>query len=137
MRQSVMRTELVHEAGTGIDPIGLRVSNLERSKAFFSKASAPLGYTLLLEQEISGAGFGTGGKPDFWIKRGEVSRRVHVAIASSNRATVAAFYAVGVAAGDRSDGAPDLRPEYHPSSYGAFVLNPDGSSVEAICHSAG
>jgi catechol 2,3-dioxygenase-like lactoylglutathione lyase family enzyme len=61
----------------------------------------------------------------------------HVAIAASDRATVAAFHAAALAAGGRDNGAPGLRPEYHPNYYGAFVLDPDGNNIEAVCHLPG
>ena len=74
------------------------------------------------------------GKPDFWIKQGDSPRPIHVALASLDRAGVDAFYEAGIAAGGESDGPPGLRPEYHPNYYGAFVLDPDGNSIEAVCH---
>ena len=117
-----------------IDHLGLRVADVARSKAFFTAALAPLGYTLLFEHEISGAGFGANGKPDFWIQRGDAPSPIHVALASPDRATVDAFHEAAIAAGGSCDGPPGLRPQYHPTYYGAFVIDPDGNSIEAVCH---
>jgi catechol 2,3-dioxygenase-like lactoylglutathione lyase family enzyme len=117
-----------------IDHINLLVSDIERSKRFFQEALSPLGYELLMEHRISGAGFGQAGKPDFWIKQGELSSAIHVAFASPDRATVDAFHDAAIAAGGRDNGPPGLRPEYHSTYYGAYVLDPDGNNIEAVCH---
>jgi catechol 2,3-dioxygenase-like lactoylglutathione lyase family enzyme len=117
-----------------LDHVGLVVSDYQRSKAFFEHALSPLGYTLLMEHDISGGGFGKGGKPDFFIKQGDASAPVHIAFASDDRSTVDAFYQAVISSGGRANGAPGLRPEYHPSYYGAFVLDPDGNNIEAVCH---
>lgn len=120
-----------------IDHVGLRVSDYERSKAFYVAALAPLGYGLVMELREAGphAGFGSGGKPDFWIGKGKGSTAgAHVAFAASDRATVRAFYEAALAAGASDNGPPGLRPQYHPAYYGAFVLDPDGHNVEAVCH---
>jgi catechol 2,3-dioxygenase-like lactoylglutathione lyase family enzyme len=117
-----------------IDHVGLGVSDLDASKAFYLQALRPLGYQLLMERDGS-AGFGADGKPDFWVHVNRpLSGPVHVAIASPDRATVDAFHAAGLAAGGRDNGAPGLRPHYHQEYYGAFVLDPDGNNVEAVCH---
>jgi catechol 2,3-dioxygenase-like lactoylglutathione lyase family enzyme len=128
-----------------IDHIGFAVSDYERSKAFYAKALAPLGYSLI--REVSGednpskfpaAGFGTGGKPDFWIGgEGGLEHPLHVAIAVEDRAMVDAFHRAALAAGGKDHGAPGLRPHYHANYYAAFVLDPDGHNVEAVCHSPG
>jgi catechol 2,3-dioxygenase-like lactoylglutathione lyase family enzyme len=117
-----------------IDHIGLSVSDYELSKAFYRAALAPLGYTLV--KEVPGAaGFGEARKPDFWIGKGAATApRVHVALQASDRATVRAFYEAALAAGAKDNGPPGLRPEYHPDYYGAFVLDPDGHNIEAVCH---
>jgi predicted lactoylglutathione lyase len=81
------------------------------------------------------AGFGADGKPDFWISPSPTNP-VHVAILAAARASVDAFYNAAIAAGGRDNGAPGLRPEYHPNYYGAFVSDPDGHNVEAVCHGA-
>ncbi len=117
-----------------IDHINLLVSDIERSKRFFQEALSPLGYELLMEHRISGAGFGQAGKPDFWIKKGVLSSAIHVAFASPDRATVDAFHDAATAAGGCDNGPPGLRPEYHSTYYGAYVLDPDGNNIEAVCN---
>jgi catechol 2,3-dioxygenase-like lactoylglutathione lyase family enzyme len=125
-----------------IDHVGFPVSDYARSKAFYEQALAPLGYVLVMEvtaeQTGSGspaAGFGAGGKPDFWIGgEGKLNGVLHVAIVARDRAAVDAFHRAALAAGGRDNGPPGLRPHYHPSYYGAFVLDPDGHNIEAVCH---
>jgi catechol 2,3-dioxygenase-like lactoylglutathione lyase family enzyme len=125
-----------------IDHIGFSVADFERAKAFYSKALAPLGYTLIMEvpaEKTEGghaaAGFGIGQKPDFWIAgEGKLPKPLHVAIVTKERASVDAFYRAALAAGGKDNGAPGLRPHYHPNYYGAFVLDPDGHNIEAVCH---
>jgi catechol 2,3-dioxygenase-like lactoylglutathione lyase family enzyme len=117
-----------------IDHVGLGVSDLEQSKAFYQQALRPLGYQLLMERDGS-AGLGRNAKPDFWIHANRpLSGPTHVAIASPDRATVHAFHAAGLAAGGRDNGPPGPRPHYHQHYYGAFVLDPDGNNIEAVCH---
>jgi len=117
-----------------IDHVGLGVSDLEHSKAFYQQALRPLGYQLLMERDGS-AGLGRNAKPDFWIHANRpVSGPTHVAIASPDRATVDAFYVAGLAAGGRDNGPPGPRPHYHRDYYGAFILDPDGNNIEAVCH---
>jgi catechol 2,3-dioxygenase-like lactoylglutathione lyase family enzyme len=124
-----------------IDHIGFSVSNFARAKAFYIEALAPLGYSLIMEvtqddhPDQSAAGFGANGKPDFWIgSEGALNKPVHIAIAAKDRATVEAFYKAALAAGGRDNGAPGIRAHYHPNYYGAFVLDPDGHNIEAVCH---
>lgn len=119
-----------------LDHIGIRVSDYERSKRFFEAALRPLGYKLIFEHAISGAGFGRSAKPAFWIKAGPPSPSLHIAFASDERAGVDGFYEAAIAASGRDNGGPGLRPEYHASYYGAFVLDPDGHNIEAVCHGA-
>jgi catechol 2,3-dioxygenase-like lactoylglutathione lyase family enzyme len=119
-----------------LDHIGLNVSDIERSKAFYLQALAPLGYSVFREWE-TGAGFGTD-RPDFWIHtRGRPATEVHVCFRSPDRATVDAFYEAAIGAGGTDNGPPGLRPHYHEQYYGAFVLDPDGNNVEAVCHTPG
>jgi catechol 2,3-dioxygenase-like lactoylglutathione lyase family enzyme len=126
-----------------IDHIGFSVSDYARAKAFYEQALAPLGYGLVMEvtaQETGAlvAGFGRGGKPDFWIgDEGRLELPVHVAFLADDRPTVNAFYRAAIAAGGKDNGAPGLRPHYHPNYYGAFVLDPDGHNIEAVCHAPG
>jgi len=123
-----------------IDHIGLRVSDYPKSKAFYQKALAPLGYELIMEFgpeagiDYQGAGFGAKGKPDFWIGRGQGNGPMHVAFVAADRKTVDAFHSAALAAGGKDNGGPGLREQYHPTYYGAFVLDPDGNNVEAVCH---
>jgi catechol 2,3-dioxygenase-like lactoylglutathione lyase family enzyme len=123
-----------------IDHIGFSVSDYARAKAFYERALAPLGYKLVMEVTAQdtgqpAAGFGSGGKPDFWIGgEGGLNGTLHIAIAADDRGTVDAFYRAAITAGGRDNGAPGLCPQYHPNYYGAFVLDPDGHNVEAVCH---
>lgn len=124
-----------------IDHTGVSVSDFARSKAFYQQALAPLGYVLMMEfpASVTGgtdvAGFGEPPKPDFWISRGTPNQPpIHIAFRAASRALVDAFYQAAMAAGGRDNGAPGLRPHYHPDYYGAFVLDPDGHNVEAVCH---
>lgn len=124
-----------------IDHTGVTVSDFTASKAFYEKALAPIGYAKLMElpASVTGhtdvAGFGEPPKPDFWISRGNPNQPpIHVAFRVASRALVDAFHAAALAAGGRDNGAPGLRPHYHPHYYGAFVLDPDGHNVEAVCH---
>jgi len=123
-----------------IDHMSLPVSDYARAKAFYVAALAPLGYGLIMEvqqtqNDSPAAGFGADGKPDFWIGgEGALNKPVHVAISAKDRATVDAFHAAAIAAGGRDNGAPGIRAHYHPNYYGAFVLDPDGHNIEAVCH---
>ena len=117
-----------------IDHLSLPVSDYEQSKLFFQAALEPLGHTLLMEHPISGGGFGSDGKPSFWIKQGGPTATVHVAFSSRDRATVDEFYDTAISLGATCNGPPGLRPEYHPTYYGAFVLDADGNNIEAVCH---
>lgn len=124
-----------------IDHTGLVVSDFARSKAFYQAALAPLGYSLLMElpTAVTGgrnvAGFGEPPKPDFWISNGSPNKPpLHIAFRVSRRAAVDAFYQAALVAGGQDNGAPGPRPHYHPNYYGAFVLDPDGHNIEAVCH---
>ena len=119
-----------------IDHIGISVRDLERSIAFYTKVLAPLGYELVMKWE-SFAGFGVAGKPDFWIDGREPPKATnHVAFRAAGRAQVRAFYEAALASGAKDNGAPGPRPHYHEHYYGAFVLDPDGHNIEAVCHEA-
>jgi catechol 2,3-dioxygenase-like lactoylglutathione lyase family enzyme len=118
-----------------IDHISYAVNNYETSREFFKKALAPLGYELIHEMEGKAGGFGVGGKPDFWIFEGEVPKtRIHLAFRGDTRKHVEAFYEAAIAAGGEDNGKPGLRPHYHPNYFGAFVIDPDGHNIEAVCH---
>jgi len=124
-----------------IDHMGMPVSDLARATAFYLEALKPLGIGMILqvsaEQTGNGAavGFGAQGKPFFWIGEGSPpDSHVHVAFTAQSRADVDAFYQAALAAGGKDNGAPGLRPHYHANYYGAFVLDPDGNNIEAVCH---
>lgn len=126
-----------------IDHIGLGVSDFSRSKSFYAAALKPLGISIVMEfsegeiGDDAHCGFGRGEKPFFWIASGAPrSGPLHVAFTAPDRATVDRFHTAALAAGGRDNGAPGLRPHYHPDYYGAFVLDPDGNNVEAVCHAA-
>ena len=119
-----------------IDHVGLNVRDYAVSKRFYEQALRPLGYELLRQFEARAGGFGAG-RPDFWVREGKPLGSAHVAFSSPDRATVDAFHAAALAAGGRDNGAPDLRPHYHEHYYGAFVLDPDGNNIEAVCHGMG
>ncbi len=117
-----------------IDHTGIQVSNLARSIAFYERVLAPLGYTLIMQLEQH-AGFGVGGKPDFWLDgRKAPSDSIHIAFRAKGRAEVRAFYEAALAAGGTDNGAPGVRAQYHPDYYGGFVNDPDGHNIEAVCH---
>mgnify|MGYP003954492741 CR=1 FL=1 len=126
-----------------LDHVGFKVSDIARSRAFYDAVLAPLGYTLVMEvtPQMTGTdaehlGYGVDGKPDFWIGNGGPATRngLHVAIVAPNRAAVDAFHRAALAAGATDNGAPGLRPHYHPNYYGAFVIDPDGHNLEAVSH---
>ncbi len=117
-----------------IDHVGLKVKDVKRSLAFYAKALEPLGYKVLSEYE-GGAGLSAGESPDFWIGEGEPPKPgIHIAFAGKKRVQVDRFHAAALKAGGRDNGAPGIRKDYHPHYYGAFVFDPDGNNVEAVCH---
>jgi catechol 2,3-dioxygenase-like lactoylglutathione lyase family enzyme len=119
-----------------LDHLGLDVTDYERSKAFYERALAPLGIELIMEPVPGVGGFGDGGKPYFWVgRRGRAAQKgVHVAFAAASREQVDAFHSAALEAGATDNGGPGVREIYHPDYYGAFVLDPDGNNVEAVCH---
>jgi catechol 2,3-dioxygenase-like lactoylglutathione lyase family enzyme len=127
-----------------IDHTGVVVSDFEKSKAFYTAALAPINYSLLMQfpASVTGrtdvAGFGEAGKPDFWIHNGTPNQPpIHIAFRVNARALVDAFYQAAMQAGGTDNGPPGIRAHYHPNYYGAFVLDPDGHNIEAVCHEAG
>jgi catechol 2,3-dioxygenase-like lactoylglutathione lyase family enzyme len=123
-----------------LDHIGFSTPDLQRLRDFYDKALAPLGIRCLMEvtAEMTGGdaflGYGKE-RPQFWIGTGDRhAPGIHIAFAADDRATVDAFYHAALAAGGRDNGPPGLRPHYHPDYYGAFVLDPDGHNIEAVCH---
>jgi catechol 2,3-dioxygenase-like lactoylglutathione lyase family enzyme len=123
-----------------IDHIGIGVTDYTKSRAFYDKALAPLGIALVMEvtAEQTGdepaAGYGENGKPYFWVAPAKQIARIHVAFTATTRAAVDVFHKAVLAAGGTDNGAPGVRPHYHPNYYGAFVLDPDGHNIEAVCH---
>jgi catechol 2,3-dioxygenase-like lactoylglutathione lyase family enzyme len=127
-----------------IDHTGVTVSDYHKSKAFYSATLGAIGYALLLEfpAAVAGtdvAGFGEAPKPDFWIYQATAEKpahqqTIHFAFRVASRALVDAFYQAGLTAGGADNGAPGLRPHYHQNYYGAFVKDPDGHNIEAVCH---
>lgn len=125
-----------------LDHLGFTVADYPRSRAFYERTLAPLGYGVVMEITrtmsggYEGCGFGPPGKPAFWVGvgTGEPGRGMHIAFAASTRTDVDAFYAAAIGAGGQDNGPPGLRPHYHPDYYGAFVIDPDGHNVEAVCH---
>lgn len=123
-----------------IDHTGITVSDFEASKAFYDKAMAPLGASLLyvVPAEFTGGskvgGYGRD-RPVFWLHEATpTGPGRHYAFTARSRAEVDAFHAAAVAAGGKDNGAPGLRPHYHANYYGAFVFDPDGNNIEAVCH---
>jgi catechol 2,3-dioxygenase-like lactoylglutathione lyase family enzyme len=123
-----------------IDHITFGVSDFDRSTRFYDQAFAPLGvkrlFTLPPERSggVSMTGYGDQ-RPWFWIAEHDATRgKLHVAIRAEDHAAVDAFYKAAIAAGGKDNGPPGLRPQYHPDYYGAFVFDPDGHNIEAVCH---
>jgi catechol 2,3-dioxygenase-like lactoylglutathione lyase family enzyme len=120
-----------------LDHVGIAVADYQRSKEFYEQALAPLGYALLMEFSGAAAGFGKpdAHRPAFFIEaHGEPARgRLHIALSAESRAHVDAFHAAALEAGGTDNGAPGIR-WYHPDYYGAYVLDPDGNNIEAVCH---
>lgn len=121
-----------------LDHIDFAVRDLAASRAFYAAALAPLGIEALLETDRDdgrrGTGFGRGEHARFYIGGGRaVDGRLHVAFAAPSRAAVDAFHAAALAAGGGDHGRPGLRPDYHEHYYAAYVSDPDGHVVEAVC----
>jgi catechol 2,3-dioxygenase-like lactoylglutathione lyase family enzyme len=124
-----------------LDHVGFPVADFARSKEFYLRALAPLGYELVMEVSpeqtggSSNAGFGPKGRPQLWIGTGKaIEGQLHIALVAKDRAAVRAFHAAALKAGGRDNGSPGLRPRYHSNYYGAFILDPDGHNIEAVCH---
>jgi catechol 2,3-dioxygenase-like lactoylglutathione lyase family enzyme len=122
-----------------IDHVTLSVDNLDVAKSFYGAALEPLGLELVAEigADITGtvafAGFGIGRKGTLWLaQRGQQTPATHICFRASSRAAVEAFHAAALAAGATDNGGPGVRPQYHPSYYAAFVLDPEGHNIEAV-----
>jgi catechol 2,3-dioxygenase-like lactoylglutathione lyase family enzyme len=123
-----------------LDHVGVEVADLDRSRAFYQAALAPLGIAVAMSPMPGALGFGgeVDGvrRPYFWLMargRPPVSG-AHLAFAAPDRDAVDAFHGAGLAGGGTDNGPPGPRPLYHPGYYGAFLLDPDGNNVEAVCH---
>jgi catechol 2,3-dioxygenase-like lactoylglutathione lyase family enzyme len=125
-----------------LDHIGFAAGDYEGAKAFYSAALKPLGIALVMEvgqndnpgRKACGFG-GPSGKPDFWLgSEGKTAPHIHVCFAAETRAAVDAFHAAALKAGAKDNGPPGIRAHYHPSYYAAFVLDPEGHNIEAVCH---
>jgi len=124
-----------------IDHVGFAVGDAERSRLFYEAALAPLGITLLHtmtpEQTEAGGtvhGFGRDGNAFLWVGDNEaVGEGTHIAFTAKAHGEVDSFHAAAIRAGGRDNGAPGLRPHYAPDYYAAFVLDPDGNNIEAVC----
>ena len=132
-----------------IDHMSLPITDIARSRAFYDAVLAPLGYARVMDEdhaEYVASGYGPDGgdhpEPTFWIGAGvgddlsvpRLPDGFHLAFAAPDRATVDAFHAAALAAGGQDNGAPGLRHDYHPNYYAAFVIDPDGVHIEAVCH---
>jgi len=124
-----------------IDHLGLQVSDYQRALRFYRSALAPLGISVVMQltrQETGsyeGAGLGRDGKPSFWISAGQRTMPgIHVAFVADDRTAVDRFFEAALAAGGVDNGAPGVRAHYHPDYYGAFVIDPEGHNIEAVCH---
>ena len=120
--------------------LGIVVSDIERSKKFYRAALAPLGYRIIREhgvtpaRPVASAGFGETARADLWLYQGDPGTvHTHFAFQVEQRALVDAFYQAALAAGGKDNGKPGPRPQYSANYYGAFVLDPDGYNVEAVC----
>ncbi len=126
---------------SGLDHTSLSVSDFAKAKAFYAAALKPLGITVLMEfpkavtGSVDAAGLGSNGKPFFWLAdAGKTTPRIHIAFTADSHAEVDAFYKAAIGAGGTDNGPPGIRAMYHPTYYGAFVLDADGHNIEAVCH---
>ena len=119
-----------------IDHITIYVSDYAKSKLFYMKALAPLGYTLGSEFEMEGVDYcgfmDNTGHHDYWIVSGDASRRTHIALKASSSNEINSFYTEALANGGADNGTPGPRPEYGDNYYAAFVFDPDGNNIEAM-----
>jgi catechol 2,3-dioxygenase-like lactoylglutathione lyase family enzyme len=117
-----------------LDHVTIGVENIGRSQRFYDLALKPLGIARLYAEGERFAGYGISPRAFFWIGiRNHKQTGAHIAFAANDRATVDRFYEAAIAAGGRDNGPPGMRPHYHPDYYGAFVLDPDGHNIEAVC----
>lgn len=121
-----------------IHHVDVAVLDLVRSRAFYAQALAALGLNAIIEftrpDGCQLTGFGTPPDPEFWIRSGgPQGRPVHVAFLANSRAAVDSFHAAGIMAAGKDNGAPGLRPRYAEHYYSAYVIDPDGHNIEAVC----
>jgi catechol 2,3-dioxygenase-like lactoylglutathione lyase family enzyme len=117
-----------------LDHVSLSVTDPVRSQAFYAKALAPLGYRVI-SQFDGGFGIGAEGGSTIWAAAGPAQTPIaHLAFRAQDHKQVDAFYRAALGAGGRDNGEPGLRENYSPTYYAAFVLDPDGNNVEAVCH---
>ncbi len=118
-----------------LDHVTIGISDISRSTAFYDQALKAIGIERLHGDGKSFAGYGADNKAFFWIGlKTTPLTGTHVAFAVADRAAVDRFHAAALAAGGSDNGKPGLRPHYHPNYYGAFILDPDGHNIEAVCH---
>jgi catechol 2,3-dioxygenase-like lactoylglutathione lyase family enzyme len=121
-----------------LDHLEIQCRDLSASSAFYDVVLATVGGSRIMDFGVA-IGYGVAPKPDFWIgtqQTGEGFRESHIAFAAADKATVDAFFRAAVDAGAEVLHEPRMWPEYHPHYYGAFVRDPDGNNVEAVCHTA-
>ena len=119
-----------------LDHLGIQCADVPAAARFYDAVLGALGGSRIMDFGVA-IGFGVDGKPDFWIgnlDEGDANRPIHVAFEAADRAAVRAFFDAAVADGAEVLHEPRLWPEYHPNYYGAFVRDPDGNNVEAVCH---
>lgn len=116
-----------------IDHLSISVPDMGKARVFYDAALAPLGAKRVMDFDHA-CGYGIGTKPTFWIGAGAPALAGHIAFSAANRVTVDAFYGAAIGAGAADNGPPGLRPQYHPNYYAAFVIDPDGNRLEAVCH---
>ena len=120
-----------------LDHLGIQCEDMNAASTFYDQVLAPIGGARIIDFEVAIGYGGADGKPDFWISalaEGTTNRPTHHCFTASNRAEVDAFFAAAVATGAEVLHEPRVWPEYHPNYYGAFVRDPDGNNVEAVCH---
>ena len=117
-----------------LDHLAIQCADLSASADFYDAALRPLGAARLMDFGVA-IGYGVPPKPDFWMAEGEPQQpRIHIAFRADSRQHVDEFYRAALAAGGKDNGPPGPRPHYHANYYGAFVIDPDGHNIEAVCH---